>query len=1460
MSPSAGLARRGVAYYFDPEVGNFYYAQGHPMKPHRMRMTHNLLVAYGLVDKLDIFVPPRVTEREMTRFHADEYISFLKHITPDTVAENHQTLSRFNVLEDCPVFDGLWEYCQITAGGSLAGAARLNAGESSVAVNWAGGLHHAKKAEASGFCYINDCVLAILELLKVHARVLYIDIDIHHGDGVEEAFYSTDRVMTVSFHKFGGFFPGTGALDDIGTGRGKNYAANFPLRDGIDDDSYREIFIPVMTRVMQWYAPGAVVLQCGADSLTGDRLGCFNLSLHGHAQCVDFFKMYDIPLLLLGGGGYTIRNVARCWAYETSRVLGAELTDELPYNENLEFYAPEFRLHIVPSNMENHNTRAELEANKTRILEHLRGLPAAPSIPMIDVPRSSPLGVHVRDIDSDMEDPDVRRPNRRAKSVVEFEDSDDEMGDDELLGNLPSARRRLKRINGITVVGAKRKTPSKLIPPRDVYSPPRPEQRRSESPTRHLVGQPVSDSNSSRIYHKPTSMLVDTKLPIQSQSSRARSGQASALSLGDVLNIHPIAAEETDSNARMEVDDDDRASRKRNVLHDGSIRGEHSSKPVALDRPPIAQTPIAKLAGMDGRRKSGTSKSSDGPQLMDTRDPPLGNVGSHGAISKSGEKAQPQYRPARSDVRMGVTGEGRKTVLQDEKVDDNSATPEHGLRSNARHSDDSDIREGKDSDEATESANLLQSGTDSHSLPEHRRESIAVVTVLEHERPGMTTTGLPAKQDDVHTAQSQVVMNITRESRTIPELLSTQPEHEHDMVPITVRTGTMNIQEKIIVDPDDSRHGAHEENAELLASRTVQILPGPESSPSLAGHHPPGDDHPAPSRKFRGANPPLLPEIVQEKVLDRPGTEMKSSDTVPLKQDGEHQTLGDSEPDGVFATDGPPISTAQESTRGQGIATSRGTEPGSLKKTALGVTDHLALKSSDSDPISETRSGEHGVPATTLNSTEVEKSQIEESGLSASDGGTDILPGPKPNDLEAPHMRVVEASDMPMGLRSTPPSGDLVGSRGTETEIECEGQQKDAVPEDLSTGMTVPMDIVDVPKAQGKVMTGIHADETEIEDAGIATTDGVDDISRPDDAPVADLKLRSEEALGGVNTHNLSKPGASSELLKAALGHNTLAVSSTGPSTTGPPRSPCNLPEEKRVGPALLSPGSERKRWRQPFMSAAESDRTDDHQLDLLAKSVPPPTLSSSVGDLDATPALRAFSTSKATDVSSQKVMSLNEPSSGAPASGECESRSDHKSDAASAQSPPVDTEVESNVKEESLVEKLERKSSVLSADQGMEMSDSLAVTPRTEDNIRRISASNDSKISDGTRAYRTSGSSDVVCARTSRDYDGVLRVAALPALSQSTEQHAKLELKEQHCGGAEEGLPSVPKENATPDVQSDLVKEGEIGEVAGDARTVGKLTIKLPVGGAGGSATFSTGADNQNGHGNGGATEKELK
>merc|ERR1712088_84880 len=331
-----------------------------------------------------------------------------------------------NVGEDSPVFEGMYELSQTSAGGSIAGAVKLNRGQTEIAVNWAGGLHHAKKSEASGFCYVNDIVLAILELLKYHQRVLYIDIDIHHGDGVEEAFYTTDRVMTVSFHKYGEYFPGTGDLRDIGAGKGKYYAVNFPMRDGIDDESYQNTFVPIVSKVMESYQPSAVVLQCGADSLSGDRLGCFNLTLKGHAKCVEFMKKYNLPLMLLGGGGYTIRNVARCWTYETAVALNVEIANELPYNDYFEYFGPDFKLHISPSNMANQNTPEYMDKIKTRLFENLRMLPHAPGVQMANIPED---GVPLKDESeaADEADPDKRNPQQLKDKQI---DADNEFEED----------------------------------------------------------------------------------------------------------------------------------------------------------------------------------------------------------------------------------------------------------------------------------------------------------------------------------------------------------------------------------------------------------------------------------------------------------------------------------------------------------------------------------------------------------------------------------------------------------------------------------------------------------------------------------------------------------------------------------------------------------------------------------------------------------------------------------------------------------------------------------------------------------------------------------------------------------------------------------------------------------------------------------------------------------------------
>lgn len=403
ISATRPHSKSRVSYYYNHEVSKFHFQENHPMKPPRLALTNDLIVNYNLVSDMDVFWSMRATDEEIARFHSRDYLQFLKTVTPENKSDFAHLFSRFNVgIEDCPVFSGMYEFCKYSCGGSLAAARRLANDSADVAINWSGGLHHAKKWEASGFCYTNDIVLAILELLRKYARVLYIDIDVHHGDGVQEAFYNTDRVMTVSFHRYDGlFFPQTGAVNEIGVDQGKYYSLNVPLQEAIDDKSYYYIFTSIMADVLKVYQPSAIALQCGADSLAGDRLGDFNLSFKGHGSCVEYIASQGIPMIVLGGGGYTIRNVSRLWAYETSVCCGYSYegnASSKPFVDNsipdscryYRHFGPDFMLHapIVDDSAVNKNSKPYLDAIRIQVSEYLRYIQAAPSVQMQEIPPS----------------------------------------------------------------------------------------------------------------------------------------------------------------------------------------------------------------------------------------------------------------------------------------------------------------------------------------------------------------------------------------------------------------------------------------------------------------------------------------------------------------------------------------------------------------------------------------------------------------------------------------------------------------------------------------------------------------------------------------------------------------------------------------------------------------------------------------------------------------------------------------------------------------------------------------------------------------------------------------------------------------------------------------------------------------------------------------------------------------
>uniref|UniRef100_A0A7S2TLG1 Histone deacetylase 8 n=1 Tax=Lotharella oceanica TaxID=641309 RepID=A0A7S2TLG1_9EUKA len=218
-------------------------------------------------------------------------------------------------------------------------------------------------AMASGFCYVNDIVLGILELTSALGRVLYLDVDVHHGDGVEHAFKYSSEVFTLSFHRHGpGFFPGTGAIVDSGKGEGAYCNLNVPLSEGITDGQYTRIFSRVLTAVVGRFKPKAVVMQCGCDSLAPDKLGGgFNLTSRGLASCLAKVLALNLPTLLLGGGGYDPTTVSRCWTLLLATAAKIKLNSQIPEHQLYERYSPTFNLHTQPvSTRPNLNTKSSL--------------------------------------------------------------------------------------------------------------------------------------------------------------------------------------------------------------------------------------------------------------------------------------------------------------------------------------------------------------------------------------------------------------------------------------------------------------------------------------------------------------------------------------------------------------------------------------------------------------------------------------------------------------------------------------------------------------------------------------------------------------------------------------------------------------------------------------------------------------------------------------------------------------------------------------------------------------------------------------------------------------------------------------------------------------------------------------------------------------------------------------------
>ena len=331
-----------TAFIYSEKLGSYYYGKGHPMRPLRLALTYELIKALGLTELPDSSILParKATENELLLFHTREYIELLKEAGTGMIPIDGPAHGLG--AGDNPVFNGLYDWSCLSAGASIQAAELVAGGEADRAFNISGGLHHAMPARASGFCYVNDAAIAVQRLVDLGARVAYVDIDAHHGDGVEYAFYETDKVLTISLHESGQWlFPGTGEVTDRGMNRYKGYAVNMPFPPETGDTEFVDAFMEIVPRALDAFAPDILVTQLGVDTFYTDPITHLNLTTNGFEEMVLFFTETKLPWVGLGGGGYNMSNVARAWALTWAIMNNIEVPDSLPkeYLEtNSEFF------------------------------------------------------------------------------------------------------------------------------------------------------------------------------------------------------------------------------------------------------------------------------------------------------------------------------------------------------------------------------------------------------------------------------------------------------------------------------------------------------------------------------------------------------------------------------------------------------------------------------------------------------------------------------------------------------------------------------------------------------------------------------------------------------------------------------------------------------------------------------------------------------------------------------------------------------------------------------------------------------------------------------------------------------------------------------------------------------------------------------------------------------------------
>ncbi len=321
-----------VALVFSREFAAYSFGPFHPLRPERQILTYELIKELGLLDNQNVSVltPRMATMDELKLFHTKEYI--------DRVKEKSELGYGYLDYGDTPATKGIFEASALRVGATITASKCVAEGKFTHAFNFSGGLHHARSSAAAGFCVFNDIVIAVKYLKKNFnvKKIAIVDIDAHHADGTQEAFYDDPTVLTISLHEDGRYlYPGTGFIDEYGSGPGIGYSVNVPLPPETFDDAYLYAFNAVVPPLIEFFQPDIIIQQFGVDTHYTDPLTHFALTTKTYEKIAE--KMHELAhkyscnrLVVVGGGGYNPEATARSWTIAFTTFLGTKLPEETP--------------------------------------------------------------------------------------------------------------------------------------------------------------------------------------------------------------------------------------------------------------------------------------------------------------------------------------------------------------------------------------------------------------------------------------------------------------------------------------------------------------------------------------------------------------------------------------------------------------------------------------------------------------------------------------------------------------------------------------------------------------------------------------------------------------------------------------------------------------------------------------------------------------------------------------------------------------------------------------------------------------------------------------------------------------------------------------------------------------------------------------------------------------------------